>query len=133
MASIIIKNISSRTKFLARKRKYLDSVTMKLLAAALVQCHFDYACSSCFSGLTKKTIRKLQVCQNKLIRSVLKLPPHTHLDYSNFKLLNWLPVDKRVNQLKLSHVYNVIYGTAPKYMSNYCIPVNSSVTYCTSL
>ena len=126
MASKIIKKISSRTKFLARKRKYLDSETMKLLAAALVQCHFDYACSSWYSGLTKKTKSKLQVCQNKLIRTVLKLSPRTHLDYSHFKLLNWLPVDKRVTQLKLSHVHNVIHGTAPKYMSNYFIPVNSS-------
>ena len=80
---------------------------MKLLAAALVQCHFDYACSSWHSGLTKKTKGKLQVCQNKLIITVLKLPPRTHLDYSHFKLLNWLPVDKRVNQLKLSHVHSV--------------------------
>ena len=126
MASKIIKKISSKTKFLARKRKYLDSETIKLLAAALVQCHFDYACSSWYSGITKKTKGKLQVCQNKLIRTVLKLPPRTHLDYSHFKLLNWLPVDKRVNQLKLSHVHNVIHGTAPKYMSNYFIPVNSS-------
>ena len=99
---------------------------MKLLSAALVQCHFDYACSSWYSGLTKKTKSKLQVCQNKLIRTVLKLPPHTHLDYSHFNLLNWLPVDKHVTQLKLSHVHNVIHGTAPKYMSNYFIPVNSS-------
>ena len=34
--------------------------------------------------------------------------------------------DKRVNQLKLSHVHNVTHGTAPKYVSNYFIPVNSS-------
>ena len=66
------------------------------------------------------------MCQNKLVRTVLKLLPRTHLDYSHFKLLNWLPVDKRVNQLKLCHVHNVTHGTAPKYMSNYFIPVNSS-------
>ena len=126
MASKIIKKIGSRIKFLARKRKYLDSETIKLLVAALVQCHFEYACSSWYSGLTKKTKGKLQVCQTKLIRTVLKLPPRTHLDYSHFKLLSWLPVGKRVNQLKLCHVHNVIHDTAPKYMSNYFIPVNSS-------
>ena len=81
-------------------KHFLAAALVQSVAAALVQCHFDYACSSWYSGLTKKTKNKLQVCQNKLIRTVLKLPPRTHLDYSHFKLLNWLPVDKRVTQLK---------------------------------
>jgi len=50
-----------------------------MLALALVQCHFDYACSSWYSSLTKKTQSKLQVSQNKLIRIILKLPVRTHL------------------------------------------------------
>ena len=61
----------------ARKSKYLDRETMKIgianrLATALVQCHFDYACSSWYTSLTKKTQDKLQVCQNKLIKIILK-------------------------------------------------------------
>jgi len=75
MASKIIEKVSPRTKFLTRKSNYLDNKTMKLLASALVQCHLDYACASWYSNLTKKTKDKLQVCQNKLIRTVLKLPP----------------------------------------------------------
>jgi len=126
MAIKVIKKISSRTKFMARKGKYLDGETMKLLATALVQCHFDYACSSWYSGLSKKSKSKLQVCQNKLIRTILKLPPRTHIDHSHFKLLNWLPVEKRVTQLKLSHVHRIVSGTAPKYLSNYFIPVNNT-------
>jgi len=55
--------------------------------------------SSWHSGLSKKTKSRLQVCQNKLIRTILKLPPRTHLDHSIFKLLNWLPVEKCVYQL----------------------------------
>jgi len=54
---------------------------MKLLTSALVQCHLDYACASWYSSLTQKTKGKLQVCKNKLIRTVLRLPPRTHLDY----------------------------------------------------
>jgi len=60
------------------------------------------------------------------MENVLTLPPRTNLDDSHFKLLNWLPVDKRVTMLKLSHVHNVIHGTAPNYMSNYFTAVNSS-------
>ena len=81
MASTIIEKVSYNTKFLTRKSKYLDNETMKLLASALVHCHLDYACASWYSNLTKKIKDKLQVCQNKLIRTVLKLPPRTNLDY----------------------------------------------------
>jgi len=88
MASTIIEKLSYNTKFLTRKSKYLDNETMKLIASALVQYHLDYACASWYSNLTKKTKDKLLVCQNKLIRSVLKLPARTHLDCSHFSQLN---------------------------------------------
>ena len=119
MAQKALQKISSRTKFLARKSKYLDGETMKMLALALVQCHFDYACSSWYSSLTKKTQSKLQVSQNKLIRIILKLPVRTHLSYCHFKELNWLPVAKRVVQLKLGHVHQIVNGKAPSYLFDY--------------
>jgi ribonuclease P/MRP protein subunit RPP40 len=119
MACNVIKKVSSRTKFLARKSRYLDKDTMKLLAAALVQCQLDYASTSWYSNLSKTTKIKLQICQNKLIRTVLHLPPRTHLDHSHFKELNWLPVESRVNQLRLRHVHQIVYNNCPKYLSNY--------------
>ena len=96
MASKIIKKVSSRTKYLTRKSKY---------------------------NLTKKPKDKLQICQNKLIRTVLKLPPCTHLDYSHFSQLNWLPVENRVSQLKLGHIHQIIHGSAP---SSYCFTTVSN-------
>jgi hypothetical protein len=119
MAQKSIKKISSRTKFLSRKSKYLDRETMKMLASALVQCHFDYACTSWYSSLTKKTQNKLQVSQNKLIRNILKLEVQTHLAHCHFKELNWLPVEKRVTQIKLGHVHQIVNGTAPSYLLDY--------------
>ena len=125
MAQKTIKKVSSRTKFLARKRKYLDAETMKLLASALVQCHLDYSCSSWYSGLTQKTKNNLQICQNKLIRTVLNLHPRTHLYYTHFKLLNWLPVVKRVTQLKLNHVHQIVNGSSPNYLLDYFTPIRN--------
>ena len=76
--------------------------------------------------MTKKTKDKLQVCQNRLIRTVLKLPPRTHLDYSHFSQLNWLPVENRVSQLKLGHIHQIIHGSAPAYMSYCFTPVSNA-------
>ena len=92
----------------------------------MVHCHFDYACSSWYSSLSKGTQSKLQICQNKLIRTVLKLPARTHLYYSHFNTLNWLPVEKRVIQLKLNHVHKIYHGNSPSYLVNYFTPFNVS-------
>ena len=92
--------------------------TKKLLTTALIQCHFDYACSSWFSGLTKKYKSRLQCTQNKVIRFILNAPARTHIGLREFRLVNMLPVELRVKQLKLNLVYNVINDKAPKYMSN---------------
>ena len=126
MALKVIQKVSSRTKFLARKSKYLDQTTMKLLASAIAHCHIDYACTSWYSSLTKKTKTKLQTCQNRLIKTVLQLPHRTHLDHSHFESLNWLPVEKRVNQLKLGLIHKTLNGLAPKYMSDHFIKTNTS-------
>ena len=95
----------------------MDSDTKKSLATALIQCHFDYACSSWFSGLTKGTKNKLQVCQNKLIRFTLGLTSRTHLGSEHFKTVGWLPVAQRVEQIKLNHMFKIYNGVAPSYLS----------------
>ena len=131
MASSVIKKVSARVKFLLRKSKYLDFYTSKLLASALVQCHLDYGCCVWYSSITKKTKNQIQICQNKLIRCVLKLSSRCHLTIDHFKRLNWLPVEDRVIHLKLCYVKRIVSGQAPTYLSsglNYTSQTHSHVT-----
>ena len=100
MAEKVIKKVTARIKFLSRISKFLNTETLKMLGSALVQCHMDYACIAWFSGLTKRTGSRIQVCQNKLMRLVLNLPARTHLDASHFNRLKWLPVEKKSNAIK---------------------------------
>ena len=79
MANKVLGKVNARTKFFARKSKLLDKDSMKVLATALIQCHFDYASTSWFGGLSKLMKGKLQIAQNKLIRVVLKVSPRTHI------------------------------------------------------
>ncbi len=60
---------------------------------------------------------RLQVSQNKIIRYMLHVPPRTHIGVNEFKRVNLLPVHYRVEQLKLGHMYNILNGNAPVYMS----------------
>ena len=88
MANNVIKNITARTKFLYRESKYLDVQTARMLASSIVQCHFDYACFAWYTGLPKMSKNKLQICQSKLIRLVLKLDNRCHITSDHFKSLN---------------------------------------------
>ena len=67
-----VTKCSNKVKFLYRNARNFDRKTKKLLVSALIQCHFDYACTSWYSGLTKKS--RLQVAQNKVIRFMFNLP-----------------------------------------------------------
>jgi hypothetical protein len=59
----VVKKVNSRLKYLYRKGKYLDHNSKKLLVNSLVQCHYDYACSSWYSSLSSKTENRLQASQ----------------------------------------------------------------------
>ena len=101
----IIKNASSRLDILYRYKSMLKEQSRKILCSALIQCHFDYCCSSWYANLNKTQKKSLQVMQNKIIRFILDLGPRSHISTIQFKRVNMLPVSYRVKQLKLNHVF----------------------------
>ena len=84
--------------------------------SALIQCQFDYACSSWYYGLTKKSKSRLQVAQNKVIRFMLNLPPRAHIGAEQFQMVGMLPVEYRVEQLQVNHMFNIQHGHALEYL-----------------
>ena len=75
----IIGKVNSRLKFLNRNCRSLNSSTRLTLSTALIQCYFDYSCSSWYGGLNKSLKHKLHVAQNKVIRFILNLKPMTRI------------------------------------------------------
>ena len=102
----IICKSNAKLKFLYRQKK-CQHENKKCLTSALILCHFDYACSSWFSGFTKKYKSRLQCTQNKVIRFLINAPARTHIGLREFRLVNMLPIELkqlRVKQLKLNLV-----------------------------
>ena len=116
--SDIVKKTISRLKFLYRNSKVLDLNTRKLLVSALIQCHFDYAISAWFNGLSKCLRRRLQIVQNKVVRFVLDLGPRTHIGQNELDKIGFLNTGDRARQIMLNHMYNVFHQIAPSYMCN---------------
>ena len=54
----IINKVNSRLKFLYRNAMYLDARSRMTLTTALIQCYFDYSCSSWYCSLGKGMIKK---------------------------------------------------------------------------
>ena len=83
------------------------------------------------SSLTQYWKNRLQTTQNKLVRFVLDLDSRSHIGPDHFKSLSWLPVARRVEQITLCHVHKIKYGTAPDYLAEHFVPINSIHDRCT--
>ena len=73
MALNVIHKINNKLKFLYRKNVFLTPKLRRLLCNALIQPHFDYACSVWYPNLTKKLKHRIQTSQNKCTHFCLQL------------------------------------------------------------
>ena len=85
----IVHKVNNRLRFLYRQAMFLDVKCKMSLCSALITCHMDYACSFLvlwsYNYIAKK---KLQVCQNKVVRFILDLPHKHSINYSVLSGLN---------------------------------------------
>ena len=90
IAKCVLRKANARLKFLYRQGKYLNFNCRKLLCSALIQCLFDYASCSWFSGLNSNFKNKLQTTQNKIERffffSQIRVPGHMLVNMNAPKL-----------------------------------------------
>ena len=61
MTLSIINEISNKLKFIYWKNRFLTPTLRRLLCNALIQPHFDYACSAWYPKLTKKLKNRIRL------------------------------------------------------------------------
>jgi len=118
MALNVLSKLNSRLKFLYRKNKFLSPQLRRLLCNALLQPHYDYACSVWYPNLNKNLKNKLQTFQNKCIRFCLLLDDRTHVGLNEFEKINWLPVDHRFRQCLSTNAFKFFEDKCPLYMKD---------------
>ena len=123
MATRTLGKINGRLRFLFRKQNFLDFPLHRLLANALIQPHFDYACSAWFPLIDKRLTKKIRTAQNECIRFCLNLNNRAHIGVREFKNINWLPTKKRFEQCTATSVFKFFDNSAPSYMSEMFLPV----------
>ena len=89
-----------------------------MLCNALIQPHFDYACTAWYANLSKKFSKKQQVVQNKCVRFCLFLGNRIHIGVDEFKNINWLPTRERSEQCICVGANKFSINAAPTYISD---------------
>ena len=117
MALHVIHKIKNKLKFLYSKNDFLTPTLRRLLYNALIQPHFDYACSAWYPNLSKKLKHRIQTTQNKCMRFCLRLDKLKHISHEEFERLNWLPVTNRFKQCVISIVFKYFNGQCPNYLN----------------
>ena len=105
-------------KFLYQKNKLLLPQLRQLLCNALIQLHFDYACSVWYPNVNKKFKTKLQTLQNKCGLFCLQLDNKTHIRITEFKQINWLPVNYSFRQCLTTNDFKSFDDKCPLYMKD---------------
>ena len=83
---------------------FFTSSMRKTLCNSLIQCHFDYACSTWYSSLSKYFQERLQVIQNKVVRFINRYNSRRSVRSSDLSKLGMLYMEHRVKQMRLNHV-----------------------------
>ena len=122
----VISKINARLEFLFRKNKYLTPTLRRLLCNALIQPHFDYACSAWHPNLSKIPKNIIQTLQNKYIRSCLQLDIMSHTSQKEFETINWLPIKERYNQCVNSIAFKYFDNQCPHYLNEVFMKASES-------
>ena len=114
-------NKVTRTAFLhlrnmAKVRPFLNQRDAEVLIHAFITSRLDY-CNSLFTGLPKKSIRKLQVIQNVAARILTNTRRRDHIS-PVLSTLHWLPVSFRIDFKALLFVYKALNNLAPSYIKD---------------
>ena len=118
MANKVISKVNARLEFSHQKNKYFTPNLRRLLCNALIQPHFDYACSAWYPNLSKKLKNKIQTLQNKCIRFCLQLDEMSHISQKEFETINWLPIKERYNQCVNSIAFKYFDNQCPHYLND---------------
>ena len=115
MATKVLRLVNNRLKFLYRKQKFLTLSLRRLLCNALIQPHYDYACSAWYLSLNKRLSKKIQTSQNKCIRYCLNLDNRAYVGIDEFIKINWLPTKERVVQCICVNIFKFFNKMSPQY------------------
>uniref|UniRef100_A0A3Q3N5J5 Reverse transcriptase domain-containing protein n=1 Tax=Mastacembelus armatus TaxID=205130 RepID=A0A3Q3N5J5_9TELE len=112
----ITKSSYYHLKNIARIKGFLSKQDAEKLVHAFIFSRLDY-CNGLFTGLSKKSIRQLQLIQNAAARVLTNTKKLDHIT-PVLRSLHWLPISQRIDFKILLLVYKALNGCGPKYIQD---------------
>ena len=117
-----ISNVSKSNYYQIHQiRPALDHSSAVLLANALVSSRLDF-CNSLYFGLLGSSLKRLQLVQNSLARSIFpNIRKFNHVSRA-IRDLHWLPIEQRITFKVATMTYKALHHNAPSCLSELVIP-----------
>jgi len=113
--SNVVRSCNYHLHALRHIRPLLSEDAAKTIGFSLVSSRLDY-CNSLLYSTTDKNLKRLQIVQNDLARTVLRKNRRTNAT-PLLKTLHLLPVKQRINFKIAATVYKVKHSGTPSYLS----------------
>lgn len=123
----VCKKLASKTYFLLRNAKKLDTKTKLLYYKSLIYPHFQY-CSTVLFLCNNQQIHDLQIMQNRCMRVILNCDYYQSIQ-SMLDKLELLDVQQIVNYNVLLLIYKATKNMLPKYLCEKLLYVSETQPY----
>jgi hypothetical protein len=113
--SNVVRSCNYHLHALRHIRPLITEDTAKTIGFSLVSSRLDY-CNSLLCDTTEKNLKRLQIVQNDLARTILRKPRWTSAT-PLLKTLHMLPVKQRITFKIATTVFKVKHSGTPEYLS----------------
>ncbi|KAF7254152.1 Methylcrotonoyl-CoA carboxylase beta chain, mitochondrial [Varanus komodoensis] len=111
----VARNAFLQLRLINQLRPYLEYDCLATVTHALVTSRLDF-CNALYVGLPLKTVRTLQLVQNRAARLLTGTGRYTHMTPVP-RQLHWLPIEARAQFKVLIMTYKALNGLGPGYLN----------------
>ena len=116
----VVQTCFFQLRNIAKIKPFLSSTDLEKVIHAFITSRIDY-CNSLYSGITQKTLFRLQLVQNAAARLLTNTKKRDHIT-PILAALHWLPVAFRIDFKILLIAFKAQRGLAPPYISELLSP-----------
>ncbi|KAF7250425.1 hypothetical protein EYD10_03693 [Varanus komodoensis] len=111
----VARNAFLQLRLINQLRPYLEYDCLATVIHALVTSRLDF-CNALYMGLPLKTVRTLQLVQNRAARLLTGTGHYAHMT-PVLRQLHWLPIEARAQFKVLIMTYKALNGLGPGYLN----------------
>ncbi|KAF7252847.1 Leucine-rich repeat-containing protein 72 [Varanus komodoensis] len=112
----VARNAFLQLRLINQLRPYLEYDCLATVTHALVTSRLDF-CNALYVGLPLKTVRTLQLVQNRAARLLTGTGRYAHMT-PVLRQLHWLPTEARAQFKVLIMTYKALNGLGPGYLND---------------